>query len=57
MPGAYPPPTSVIVQRLGSPVARPWVCATAIEAGLLDADRLDDLIDRRAATRLRGRYR
>lgn len=46
-----------LVQRLGSPVARAWVCATAIEAGLLDADRLDDLIDQRAATRLRGRYR
>lgn len=45
-----------LVHRLGSPMARSWVCATAIEAGLLDVDALDHLLDDRAVGRLRRRY-
>lgn len=46
-----------LIRRVGSPVARAWLCATAIETRVLDADQLDELLDPRAATRLRGRYR
>ncbi len=46
-----------LVRRVGSPVARAWLCATAIEADVLEVDQLDELLEPRAATRLRGRYR
>lgn len=46
-----------LLRRVTSPVARAWLCASAIEADMLRADQLDDLLPPRAATRLRGRYR
>lgn len=45
-----------VVRRIGSPMARAWVCATAIEAGLLAIADIDDLVDPRAGDRLRRRY-
>lgn len=46
-----------LVRRMSSPMARTWLCATAIETDVLEVDQLDELLDARAAQRLRGRYR
>lgn len=45
-----------LVARLGSPVARAWACATAIEADMLRLEQVDDVVDERAAARLHRRY-
>jgi hypothetical protein len=54
------PPDEVpaVVATLTSEVARSWVCASAIEAGLLDArdHALEGLVGSRAVHRLRRRY-
>ncbi len=46
-----------LIRRVTSPVARAWLCATAVEVDMLDVDQLDDILEPRAAARLRGRYR
>lgn len=46
-----------LIRRVTSPVARAWLCATAIEVEMLAVDQLDDILEPRAAARLRGRYR
>ena len=45
-----------LVRRVGRPMARAWVVASALEAGLLDLDDVDTLVDLRAADRLQRRY-
>ena len=45
-----------LVRRVGRPMARAWVVASAIEAGLLSLDDVDTLVDERAAGRLQRRY-
>jgi hypothetical protein len=45
-----------LVRSLASPVARAWVCATAVETDALRLDEVDDLLDTRAAERLHRRY-
>jgi hypothetical protein len=45
-----------IVGLLGRSSARTWIAASAVEAGVLDPSRLGDVVDARAAARLRRRY-
>ena len=45
-----------LVRMLASPMARTWVCASAVEADMLRIDEVDGLVDPRAAARLRRRY-
>lgn len=45
-----------LILKLGSTTSRAWLCASAIEAGVLDLDGLDDLVDGPAAARLERRY-
>lgn len=45
-----------VIRLLGSATNRTWLAASAVEAGLLDLGDLGDLVDPRAAARLRRRY-
>jgi hypothetical protein len=47
---------ALLVGKLGSHQARAWLSASAIEAGLLDLDGVQPLVDHRAFARLERRY-